>query len=67
MTKAAADMAALTASAVMYLGASCAKKMLLAISPAALPQAMTTPEVRARALRLVMLVTVQEVTRGEVG
>lgn len=65
--RAAADKAALIDRAVIYLGASSAKKMLLVMSPAAFPHAITTPEVSALALRFVIFPTVQAVPRGLVG
>lgn len=61
------DIAALTLNAVMYLGASCSRKTLLVIRPAALAQAVMTAEARARALRLGMLETVQVAPIGLMG
>lgn len=51
--------AMLTMSAVLYLGASFAKKMLDATRPIEFRQANSTPVVNARALRFGMFATVQ--------
>lgn len=60
-------MAAFINNAVLYLGASLSRKILLAMRPALFPHAIITPDANARALRFGIFVTAHAVPSGLVG